>query len=117
VCGPQESGSAVLLRALEPVQGLIADSRGPGRLTKAMGIDKTHYGLDLCQPDSTLYVADDGNGFEGRVLTSARIGVHYAGDWADRPMRYYVENSPWVSRVPSVPKKVRDAKAAGDKKV
>ena len=117
VTGPQDSGSAVLLRALEPVQGLTIDTRGPGRLTKAMGIDKTHYGLDLCQEDSALYLADDGQGITGRILTSARIGVHYAEDWAGRPLRYYVEGSPWVSRVPSLPKKAREAAAARQKNV
>src|SRR5690606_19547350 len=100
VTGPQGSGSAVLLRALEPVQGVAIDTRGPGRLTKAMGIDKRHYGLDLCQGDSTLYLADDGHAEPTDVRTSMRIGVHYAGEWAERPLRYYVGSSSWVSRVP-----------------
>ncbi|MFT0850794.1 DNA-3-methyladenine glycosylase [Achromobacter sp. F4_2707] len=99
VTGPAASGSAVLLRALEPVQGLESNTSGPGRLTKAMGIDKSLYGADLCQPDSPLFLADDGY-TPTSVLTSPRIGVHYAGAWADKPLRYYVEGSAWVSRVP-----------------
>jgi len=99
VTGPRESGSAVLLRALEPVQGLDADTRGPGRLARAMNIDKRLYGADLCAADSTLYLADDGYAPE-KILTSARIGVHYAGEWADEPLRYYVAESLWVSKVP-----------------
>ncbi len=100
VTGPEGSGSAVLLRALEPVQGIAVDTRGPGRLAKAMGIDKTLYGLDLCDPDSSLYLAEDGHE-PPQVLTSPRIGVHYAGDWVEKPLRYYVGGSPWVSKVPA----------------
>lgn len=100
VTGPEGSGSAVLLRALEPVQGLELSTNGPGRLAKAMGIDKQLYGADLCQPDSALYLADDGH-VPGTVLTSARIGVHYAGAWADKPLRFYVAESSWVSKAPS----------------
>jgi len=99
VTGPAGSGSAVLLRALEPVQGLDLNTSGPGRLAKAMGIDKRHYGADLCSPDSTLYLADDGH-IPDSILTSPRIGVHYAGDWADKPLRYYIGESKWVSKVP-----------------
>lgn len=98
VTGPLGSGSAVLLRALEPVQGLATATNGPGRLAKAMGIDKRLYGADLCQADSELYLAEDGHE-PLSILTSARIGVHYAGDWAERPLRYYVEGSLHVSRV------------------
>src|SRR5690554_5000768 len=54
VTGPAGSGAAVLLRALEPVQGLPANTNGPGRLAKALDIDKRLYGADLCQPESTL---------------------------------------------------------------
>lgn len=99
VTGPAGSGSAVLLRALEPVQGVEANSSGPGRLARAMGIDKQYYGTDLCAPESALYLADDGHRPEA-IGRSARIGVHYAGVWADKPLRFFVENSKWVSRVP-----------------
>lgn len=99
VTGPLGSGSAVLLRALEPVQGLGTNTNGPGRLAKAMGIDKRFYGADLCQPDSPLYLA--GDGYEpGSIRRSPRIGVHYAKEWAERPLRYYIEESLYVSRTP-----------------
>ncbi len=100
VTGPPDCGSAVLLRALEPVQGLSMNTRGPGRLTKAMGIDKRHYGQDLCEPGGTLYLADDGHA-PLAVLTSPRIGVDYAGEWAEKPLRYYLGESNWVSRAPT----------------
>lgn len=100
VTGPADSGSAVLLRALEPVQGLSVNTSGPGRLTRAMGIDKQHYGADLCSPDSALFLAEDGHD-PVAMLTSPRIGVDYAGAWAKEPLRYYIGGSPWVSRVPA----------------
>lgn len=101
VTGPQGSGSAVLLRALEPVQGLSLNTSGPGRLTRAMGIDKRYYGADLCSRDTPLWLADDGHE-PVSILTSARIGVHYAGEWAGKPLRYYIDGSRWVSKAPSI---------------
>lgn len=100
VTGPQGSGAAILLRALEPVQGVSLNTRGPGRLARAMGIDKRHYGLDLCAADSCLYLADDGYR-PLAVLTSPRIGVDYAGEWAQKPLRYYMGESSWVSKAPA----------------
>jgi len=100
VTGPLGSGAAVLLRALEPVQGLEATTNGPGRLAKAMDIDKRLYGADLCQTDSELYLADDGHE-RPTVHISPRIGVHYAGDWAERPLRYFIQGSRHVSRGPA----------------
>jgi len=99
VTGPLESGSAVLLRALEPVQGISVSTRGPGRLTKAMEIDRRHYGLDLCQSDSLLYLADDGH-TPISIRNSPRIGVDYAGEWAGKPLRFYIGESSWVSKAP-----------------
>jgi len=99
VTGPPGSGSAVLLRALEPVQGISVSTRGPGRLTKAMEIDRRHYGLDLCQSDSLLYLADDGH-TPISIRNSPRIGVDYAGEWAGKPLRFYIGESSWVSKAP-----------------
>lgn len=99
VTGPQGSGAAVLLRALEPVQGVSRNTRGPGRLARAMDIDKRHYGVDLCAEGSEIYLADDGHR-PLAVLTSPRIGVDYAGEWAAKPLRYFLGGSDWVSKVP-----------------
>jgi DNA-3-methyladenine glycosylase len=99
---------AVLLRAVEPLlglelmaarRGLAATDRnlsnGPGKLCQAFGIDRGHYGLDLCGP--RLFLSE---GPRGRVLRSPRVGVDYAGEWAERPWRFYERENPWVSRVP-----------------
>lgn len=102
-----DAPEAVLIRAVEPLEGveLMARRRGlppgrreltngPGKLCQAFGIDGRLYGIDLT--NSGLYLAD---GPTPRVATSKRIGVDYAGEWADKPWRFYDPNSPFVSPV------------------
>ena len=109
VTGPEGSGTAVLLRALAPVQGLEVVSNGPGRLCKAMGITMDHYGIDLCS--DTLWLARDESAAPEAISTSPRIGVDYAGEeWASKPLRFYVEGHPAVSRRPSSHKKAVSSK-------
>ncbi|MGB6007339.1 DNA-3-methyladenine glycosylase [Castellaniella sp.] len=98
VTGPEGSGTAVLLRALAPVSGLEAAANGPGRLCKAMDISLDHYGMDLCS--DTLWLARDQAPAPAAIATSPRIGVDYAGEWADKPLRFYVDGHPAVSRRP-----------------
>jgi DNA-3-methyladenine glycosylase len=97
---------AVLLRAVEPIEGieLMAKRRGrkatdreltngPGKLCVAFGIDRRAYGADLCR--KPLFLAD---GPRGRVARSPRVGIDYAGAWVTRPWRFYEQGNPWVSR-------------------
>jgi len=98
VAGPEGSGTAVLLRALEPVTALPCATNGPGRLCKALGISLAHYGRDLC--GDSLYLADDGLGHGYDIARSPRIGVDYAGEWAAKPLRFYANGHPCVSRQP-----------------
>ena len=99
VTEPDGTGAAVLLRALEPVSGLDPNTRGPGRLCKAMGIDRSHYGADLCGPE--LFLARDPQPRPPlEIANSPRIGVDYAGEWAKRPLRFYIQGNAYVSRVP-----------------
>ena len=97
---------AVLVRALEPVLGvewmakrrnLPVGSReltnGPGKLCQAMAIGREAYGLDLCA--SALFLAE---GPRTRSASSPRIGIDYAGDWAQKPWRFYDPKSRYVSR-------------------
>lgn len=99
VTEPDGTGAAVLLRALEPVANLSENTRGPGRLCKAMGIDKSYYGHDLCSDD--FFIAEEEGAQSPKIATSARIGVDYAGEWAEKPLRFYIEGNAYVSRVPS----------------
>jgi len=87
--------SAVLLRAVEPVQNVTGRTQGPGLLCRAMEIDGRLNGHDLLSRD--FYIADDGAEV-GSIVKRPRIGVHYAGPWARRLLRFYVRGSPYVSR-------------------
>ncbi|MBN1659702.1 MAG: DNA-3-methyladenine glycosylase [Anaerolineae bacterium] len=96
VTEPEGSGSAVLLRALEPVQNVDARTNGPGLLSKAMGIDRSLTGHDLLSDDFYLARPPACESFE--VIATPRVGVAYAGEWAARPLRFYIAGSPFVSR-------------------
>ena len=93
---------AVLLRALEPISGFDAPCWGPGLLCRALGIDRRHTGVDLCEAKrgaQILWLEAPRRPRPLRMGVSARIGVDYAGDWAQRPWRFYDRDSPYVSTV------------------
>ncbi|MBE2249868.1 MAG: DNA-3-methyladenine glycosylase [Myxococcus sp.] len=88
-------GAAVLIRALEPLEGLADDARcdGPGRLTRALGITRALDGAPLDRAPLFL-----GRGRPPRrIATSARVGVDYAGVWAGKPLRFFDAESTFVS--------------------
>jgi DNA-3-methyladenine glycosylase len=87
--------SAVLLRAVEPVQNVTGRTQGPGLLCRAMGIDGRLNGHDLVSRD--FYIADDGTEVKS-IVKRPRIGVDYAGHWAKRLLRFYIRSNPYVSR-------------------
>lgn len=84
VTGEKNYPAAVLIRGVE-------DISGPGRLTKQLGIDKT---LN-CQPadeSSVLWIEDDGFVVpEEQIITTSRVGVAYAKEWAEKPYRFVWE--------------------------
>jgi len=97
-------GGGVLLRALEPLDGidlmrlrrgnvpLLDLARGPGRLASAMQINKQHDGLDLCAAGS-LWLGDAPRP-AGRVAISVRIGITRD---VHRRLRFFERGSPFVS--------------------
>lgn len=102
--------AAVLLRALEPLEGLewMAARRpgrpqrewtsGPGRLTVALGIDGSLNGVDMTAPDSPLFF-EEGQPVPGeQVQSGARIGVNVPEPWKSKPWRFWVAGNPYVSR-------------------
>ena len=90
------TASAVLLRALEPVENLEGRTQGPGLLCRAMGIDRKLTGHDLTSTD--FYIADDGIPVTAAIVKRPRIGVDYAGHWAKRLLRFYLRGNPYISR-------------------
>lgn len=98
VTEPEGTGTAVLLRALEPICNVPRNASGPGRLCKAMGIDLAHYGHDLVS--DTLFIATAPAIDAHAIVATPRVGVDYAGEWARKPLRFYIGNNPFVSGVP-----------------
>ena len=103
VCEAQGVGSAVLIRAIEPTDGLavmverrgLQDPRllcsGPGRLCQAMAVTRAHDGLPLDRPPFTLSLPDE----PAPVVSGPRIGISRA---ADRPWRFGLAGSRFLSR-------------------
>lgn len=99
--------AAVLIRALEPVEGIALMKRrrrsqvlrsltsGPGKLCEAFAIDRTLNGTDTC--GNVLYVEDRGEPAP-KLLARPRIGVDYAGKWRDKPWRFLVRGNEFVSK-------------------
>jgi DNA-3-methyladenine glycosylase len=100
---------AVLIRALEPVQGiefmkervLKTSPRemcaGPGLLTKAMSIKKDHDSIDLT--GNTIWLEDHGRQInEKEVITSERVGVSYAEEYSVLPWRFRLKSSQYTSK-------------------
>ncbi len=87
--------SAVLIRALEPLSGIARPTNGPGRLTKALGINKTFDGKSLASDE--LFITFGIDGFT--ITQSARIGVGYAEEWSRKPWRFYISGNSYVSLV------------------
>jgi len=89
-------GSAVLLRAVEPVRGIHGRTQGPGLLCRAMGIDRRLNGQDLVGDRLRVAAADEIE--SEQIVRRPRIGVDYAGRWAKRRLRFYIRGNPFVSR-------------------
>lgn len=99
---------AVLIRALEPDEGeewmmdrmqvksLKRITSGPGKLTKALGIDRTFDGKYL---NSAEVWIEEGERVSSRqMVASARIGIDYAGKDAFLPWRFSIRDNAWVSK-------------------
>ena len=88
--------SAVLLRAIEPIQNVPEKTKGPGLLCKAMGIDRKLNGHDLLSDN--FYITSDGAHSKFTIVKRPRIGVDYAKHWAKRHLRFYIKDNPFISR-------------------
>jgi DNA-3-methyladenine glycosylase len=113
VTRPAGAPEAILIRALEPLDGLtlmgwrrgIEDTgslknhrnlcSGPGKLCIALGIDKSCYGADLC--GDVLYLEEGAPPPEGAIAATKRINVAYAGEAAGYPWRFVLRDSPYLS--------------------
>ena len=109
VTEPLGRPAAVLIRAAEPIENvdLMRKLRnnpqhetniasGPGKLCMAMSIDKQLNGADLL--GTTIWI-EDRKLDPGPIGTSPRVGIDYAGEYKDKPWRFFVDGSPYASRV------------------
>ena len=112
VCRPAGCAEAVLIRAIEAGTGLeamrqnratstaFALTNGPGKLCQALAVNRTLDGVNLCEANSPLYIARNPElarfrKERGPVAVSARVGLTKA---AERPLRFYLGGSPFLSR-------------------
>ncbi len=109
VTSSEDIPHAILVRALEPLEGVEAMlqrsgkkkpdfslTRGPGNAAKAMGLHVAFTGWSLQSPE--IYITDDGYKLsEKEVVACPRIGVDYAGDDALLPYRFYILGNRYVS--------------------
>lgn len=111
VAGAEGTPEAVLIRALEPAEGIeLMQSRrktgkilnlcsGPGKLCAALSIDKSCYGADLT--GDRLYIERPAQEIpQSDIAAAARIGIDYAGEAAAYPWRFLLRGSPYVSVKP-----------------
>jgi len=99
--------AAVLIRALEPVEGMnlmrarrrTEDlhnlSSGPGKLCQAFSIDRSLNGAEIC--GSVIYVEDRKEPAPS-IVARPRVGVEYAGRWKNKPWRFFIRGSTFVSK-------------------
>jgi DNA-3-methyladenine glycosylase len=108
VAGPGDKPEAVLIRALALDEGVerararrgasVPDRRlasGPGNVGRALGVDRGLNGADLLR--GPVHV-EPRTGSPPPVSRGPRVGVAYAGRWADRPLRFWITDDPHVSR-------------------
>lgn len=112
VCGSPGDGVAVLIRAVQPLEGIeiMQQSRtaarkprdlcsGPARLTQAFQIDRRLDGVNLLSDDRLSIEQERSRRLPARNIASGpRIGVEYAGEWAAAPLRFWILGNPHVSR-------------------
>ncbi|WP_017729864.1 DNA-3-methyladenine glycosylase [Nafulsella turpanensis] len=110
VTNDEGQADAVLIRGIEPVEGLeiMMDRRGlekpekrlsagPGVLSQALGIGRDHYGLPL--NGNIIWLEDRQTIIEEKeILARPRVGIAYAEEDALLPWRFSILNNPWVSK-------------------
>lgn len=110
VTGVEGNPHAVLIRGLEPIDGLSTMLRrrnmqslapkitaGPGALAKALGIDKKLNAKDLL--GNEIWIEDVGTQYLAtEIISSPRVGVAYAQDHALLPWRFYIKGNKFVSK-------------------
>lgn len=109
VVGEIDSPHAVLIRAVEPLEGIetmrerrgrkMKDSNltsGPGKLCIALGIDKSFDREDLL--GNRVWLEEWKTFSDAEIASGKRIGIDYAEEYAEKPWRFWVKDNPFVSK-------------------
>ena len=96
VSGEHGVAQAVLVRAAEPLDGWEANLSGPGNLAKGFEITRRDNAADLT--GDRLFLLERQGGDQPRVMRTRRVGVDYAKEWKDAPLRFIDADSPFISR-------------------
>ncbi len=111
VTGPKDVAHAVLIRAIEPSQGkdqmwvrrAIKSkgynlTNGPGKLSKALGINKSHNAIDLLSIRSPISISLPKQHIPHKeIIASPRVGIAYAAECAHWPWRFRIKDNSWTS--------------------
>ena len=109
VTGPVEHPHAILIRGIEPVEGIevMRERRGemketnltsgPGKLSIAFGVTRDLNGADLT--DDRIWLEEYRSFSKKQIELGRRIGIDYAGEDAERLLRFWVKENPFVSKV------------------
>ncbi len=91
----KDYAAAVLIRAIEPLNGSFSNTNGPAKLCKALNIDKNLNGINICSNKSPLWI-EYGEKIENEnIITTTRIGIKQA---ADLKWRFYIKGNKCVSK-------------------
>lgn len=111
VTGEEGKGTAILIRAIEPLEGISTMiknrfhrdllnekekfnlTNGPGKVCQALSINKSHYGIDLTGDE--IYLIDQPLIDKQNVVITKRIGIKKS---VDLPWRFYIKDNPYVSK-------------------
>ena len=104
----KDEPEAVLIRALEPLEGLDHMKQlrhteieknltnGPGKLGEALGITKKLDGGSLIS--ETFFIEEPRKKLIFKIIKAKRVGVDYSGIWAAKPLRFYIHGNLFVSK-------------------
>ncbi len=111
VTNKEDVPHAVLLRALEPLEGIerMRERRvvkrdrdltsGPGKLCQALGLDRSYNGEDLAQGERVWIEAAERPIAPRSIASGPRIGIDYAQEYREKPWRFWIKDNPYVSRL------------------
>lgn len=88
-------GCAVLIRALEPLEGCENGTNGPARLCKAFEITTEQNEVNAVEKNAEIWVEDAPAVSASNVVQTTRIGIKLAADY---PWRFYIKDNKWVSK-------------------